>query len=84
MRTTLTLDEDVARLVDDVVHRERRSRKDVVNDALRKALAPMSEQPETRYVVVPHRSTVRAGLDAGRLNQLVDELADEPRITQVS
>ncbi|MDQ3781534.1 MAG: ribbon-helix-helix domain-containing protein, partial [Actinomycetota bacterium] len=37
MRTTVTLDPDVARLVDDAVHGSRRSRKQVINDALRKA-----------------------------------------------
>ena len=40
MRTTLTLDPDVARLVDEAVHRERRPMKHVVNEALRRALAP--------------------------------------------
>jgi len=44
MRATLTLDDDVARLIDDAVHRERRPMKQVVNDALRRALTP----PESR------------------------------------
>lgn len=80
MRTTLTLDDDVARLVDDAVHRERRSMKDVVNDALRKGLtAPQAEADPYRVPV--HRSGVRAGVDPARLNQLVDELADE-RVTE--
>lgn len=39
MRTTLTLDEDVARLVEGAVHRERRIVKHVIND-VRTALAP--------------------------------------------
>jgi hypothetical protein len=34
VRTTLTLDPDVARLVDEAVHRARTSRKQVTNDAL--------------------------------------------------
>jgi hypothetical protein len=40
MRTTLTLDDDVARLLEDAVHRQRRPMKQVVNDALRQGLAP--------------------------------------------
>ena len=40
MRTTLTIDDDVARLIDEAVHRERRPMKQVVNDALRRALEP--------------------------------------------
>ena len=39
MRTTLTLDPDVARLVAAEVHRARMPMKAVVNEALRKGLA---------------------------------------------
>ncbi len=75
MRTTLTLDDDVARLVDDAVHRERRSMKDVINDALRTALAPpvSREQP---YRLTPHVSAVRPGFDPAGFNRLADELED--------
>jgi hypothetical protein len=76
MRTTLTLDDDVARLVDDAVHRERRPMKQVVNDALRRALAPQSSRSEP-YHLVPHDSAVRPGFDPAGFNRLVDELADE-------
>jgi hypothetical protein len=38
MRTTLTLDPDVARMVQEEVHRVRKPFKDVVNDALRRGL----------------------------------------------
>jgi hypothetical protein len=76
MRTTLTLDDDVARLVDDAVHRERRPMKQVVNDALRRALT----QPATRqepYRLTPHESSVRPGFDATGFNRLADELEDD-------
>ncbi|CAN5772586.1 type II toxin-antitoxin system antitoxin VapB33 [soil metagenome] len=76
MRTTLTLDPDVSRLIQDAVHRERRPRKQVVNDALRRALTPAAARRE-RVRVVPHRSAVRPGLDLERMNQLADELEDE-------
>lgn len=72
MRTTLTLDDDVARLVDEAVHRDRRSMKEVVNDALRSALAPPAHRRP--YVVDVHHSPIRTGIDTGRLNQLVDEI----------
>ena len=75
MRTTLTLDDDVLRLVQDAVHRERRSTKDVVNQALREALGPPAEARP--YVVTPPRSDIEPGIDPGRLNQLADELEDE-------
>jgi hypothetical protein len=43
MRTTLTVDEDVAIEIAEVVRREGRSLKSVVNDALRRGLLEMRE-----------------------------------------
>jgi hypothetical protein len=76
MRTTVTLDPDVMRLVEDAVHEQRRSRKHVINDALRRALAPPDRDQEP-YHLVPHRGVVQPGIDPARLNQLTDELEDE-------
>lgn len=76
MRTTLTLDEDVARLIEDAVHRERRPMKQIVNEALRRALST----PEPRrkpYRVQEHESAVRPGIDLSGFNRLADELEDE-------
>jgi hypothetical protein len=76
MRTTLTLDADVARLVEDAVHRERRPMKQVVNDALRKALSA----PEVRskpYRVQEHESALRPGIDLSGFNRLADEMEDD-------
>lgn len=75
MRTTLTLDSDVVRLIDEAVHRERRPMKQVVNEALRQALAPPSRRERVRLVA--HRSAVRPGIDLARLNQLADEIEDD-------
>lgn len=77
MRTTLTLDPDVARLVDDAVHRERRPMKQVVNDALRLALRPANTAATSPYRLTPHRSALRPGLDLTGFNRLVDDLEDE-------
>ncbi|MEU4762498.1 hypothetical protein AB0H12_04540 [Actinosynnema sp. NPDC023794] len=72
----MTLDDDIAHLVDEAVHRERRPMKQVVNDALRKALAsPVTRQEP--YRLKPHRSAVRPGFDLAGLNRLADELEDE-------
>ena len=76
MRTTLTLDPDVLRLIQDAVHQERRPMKRVVNDALRRALTPAPPRRE-RVRVTAHESAVRPGFDLGKLNQLADELEDE-------
>jgi hypothetical protein len=76
MRTTLTLDDDVARLVEDAVHREHRPMKQIINDALRQALASRVPRHEP-YHLVPHESAVRPGFDLAGFNQLADELEDE-------
>lgn len=74
-RTTLTLDEDVARLVEDEVHRTRTSLKQVVNDALRAALVrkPARQEPYTARV---HHAQLAPGLDLSGFNRLADELED--------
>ena len=76
MRTTLTLDDDVARLVEDAVHHERRPMKQIVNDALRRALAPHVSR-QGPYHLTPHESAVRPGFDLAGFNRLADELEDE-------
>jgi hypothetical protein len=84
MRTTLTLDADVARLVKDEVHRRRRPLKQVVNDALRRALAPGAGRgPRRRYRVRPHVSTLVPGIDPGKLNALADELEDRAIVARL-
>lgn len=82
MRTTLTLDPDVMRLVEDAVHRERRPMKHVVNDALRRGLA-RSASPREPYHLVPHRSSLRPGLDLAGFNRLADELEDGETIDRI-
>jgi hypothetical protein len=75
MRTTLTLDPDVVRLIDDAVHRERRPMKQVVNEALRRALS--SNEARRPYRTRVHESSLRPGFDLSGFNRLTDELEDE-------
>jgi hypothetical protein len=78
MRTTLTLDPDVARLIEEEAHRQRKPIKQIVNEALRRGLAPRAlTRSKRRYTVHPHRTTLRPGIDAGSFNRLADELEDE-------
>lgn len=81
MRTTLTLDDDVMRLVEEAVHRERRPLKQVVNDALRRGLAPRVARGEP-YRLTPHESAVRPGFDSEGFNRLADEIEDETIINR--
>lgn len=78
MRTTLTLDPDVERLLEDEVHRVRRPFKQVVNDAIRRGLAPrLADAPAAPYRVKAHKSTLAPGIDSAGLNELADELEDD-------
>jgi hypothetical protein len=76
MRTTLTLDDDVARLVEERVHQTRTSVKQVVNDAIRAALAPRPVR-SAPYRVRVHHAELAPGLDLAGFNKLADELEDE-------
>jgi hypothetical protein len=77
MRTTLTLDQDVERLLAAAAHRERRTFKEIVNDAIRRGLTT-SVTPKLRpKLAPPHKTTLLAGIETSRLNALADELATE-------
>jgi hypothetical protein len=75
MRTTLTLDADVTRLLEEQVHRTRRPFKVVVNDALRKGLVPATASRKRKHFrVVPHAASLLPGVDRAGFNRLVDEM----------
>jgi hypothetical protein len=78
MRTTLTLDPDVARRLEAEMRRSGDGMKAVVNRALRVGLG-MTDKPRepVPFRVTPHSFGVRPGVDLDRLNQLLDELEAE-------
>jgi hypothetical protein len=81
MRTTLTLDPDVAQLLDEEVHRLRKPFKVVVNEALRRALSPRSARGVSRpYRVHPHVAKLTPGIDPAHLNALADEMEIEAAV----
>lgn len=79
MRTTLTLEADVANLLREAIEREQSSLKDVVNDALRRGLRGGQPRPALR--VVPHSSALQPGIDPRGFNQLAEELEDDTVIS---
>jgi hypothetical protein len=84
MRTTLTLDPDVAKLLEEEAHRRRVPWKQVVNEAIRRGLAAGTPaRKEKRYRVSPHKTTLRAGIDPTAFNKLVDELEDEATLKKL-
>ena len=78
MRTTLTLEGDVAEQVQREVRRTGKSLKDVVNQALRAGLGIGGKPTRPRpFRVEAHSFGFKPGIDLDRLNQLVDELEVE-------
>ncbi len=79
MRTTLTLEDDLARKLKELARSTDRRFKEVVNDAIRKGLS-LGEEPPTeqeRFVVSAKGRGFRAGVDPTKLNQLYDDLEME-------
>ena len=76
MRTTLTLDDDVAVKLRELAHRRRVPFKDVVNSVLRRGLAAQESRAESGdpFRVEVFRSAFRPGVDPLKLNQLGDDL----------
>ncbi len=73
MRTTLTLDPDVERLLRQAMHGEKQGLKASLNAALRRGLAHHTA-PAKAFVVEALPMGLRAGLDPARLHDLADEL----------
>ena len=78
MRTTLTLDPDVALRLEQEMKRSGEGMKSTVNRALRLGLG-MTGKPvdPPAFRVTAHDLGVRTGVDLDRMNQLVDELEGE-------
>ena len=75
MRTTLTLDDDLAARLKALAHRHGTSFKEAVNTAIRRGLAPApSARRPRQFRVKTFRSPFRPGVDQLKLNQLNDEL----------
>ena len=79
MRTTLTIDDDLAGILQKMASKQGHSFKEVVNDLLRAGIASSGESVSRRkpIKVVTKQLGLKPGYDPGKLNQLVDELAVE-------
>ncbi len=70
MRTTLTIEPDVERLVQQAMRRTGRSMKTVINEALRLGLGARTQPARApRFTVEPHAFGFKPGIDTDRLNQ---------------
>jgi len=75
VRTTLTLEPDVAQRIQQRMRRSGKGLKAVVNEALRLGLG-LTGKPvrPPSFKVRPHAFGFKPGIDQDRMNQLVDEL----------
>ena len=79
VRTTLTLDDQLAKELKDVAHRAGKPFKQVVNETLRNGLNPK----RTRVAAKPYRLAtvslggVRAGVNLDKALSLADSIEDE-------
>ena len=79
MRTTLTLEDELARRLKELARSTDRNFKDVVNEAIRKGLS-VGEPPaadQERFVVHARACGFRTGVDPTKLTQLYDDLEME-------
>lgn len=76
MRTTLTLEPELAKKLRDLAHRQGTSFKQVLNDAIRRGLSAQQARVEVEpFTFEPHRGgAFQPGIDATKLNQLFDEI----------
>ena len=74
MRTTLTLEPDIAERLRAEATLGKKSFKEIVNAALRRGLGLEEAAPMPPFRVIPHSAAFLPGIDPGKLNQLVDEL----------
>lgn len=84
MRTTVTLDEDVAAKLQEEARRQKTSFKEVLNSSVRKGLraaAPEATEPY-RLTARPLRS--RPGIDLNRALALAGELEDAEILRKLS
>jgi predicted transcriptional regulator len=78
MRTTVTLDPDVERLLKEAAHETRQSFKQVLNNAVRAGLRASSATVRREPFSVKARPMgLRPGIDPTRLAELADELETE-------
>jgi hypothetical protein len=75
VRTTLTIDDDIASLVQEEVRRSGGTFKGTVNDLLRRGLtASRNPQPGKPFVITPRKMGLPPGLSYDSIPELLDKI----------
>lgn len=77
VRTTITLDDDVAAQLRQLAKRTGRPFKDVVNEALRSGLSPRPAEPSVDVAFPTYALELRPGTDLDRARYLAAVIEDE-------
>jgi hypothetical protein len=83
MQTTLTLDDELAKELQEVAHRAGKPFTEVVNETLRKGLHPTSALSPRPYRLSTVSLGVRAGIDLDKVLEIADALEDAEIIRKV-
>ena len=83
MRTTLTLEDDLAALLKQRAGELGMPFKVVVNQAIRRGLDPAEPAEAPAPKTLPHHFGFRPGIDLDRMNQLADQLEAEAAVAEL-
>jgi hypothetical protein len=73
MRTTVSIDPDLARLIEQRMAEQGKGFKQVLNETLRRGFESAVRETPARYEVPTFDSPVLPGIDLAKVNQLLDE-----------
>ncbi len=77
MRTTLTLDDDIADMLKEQAHLLELPFKQVVNDALRRGLSPRLPEERPVFRVKTFKSEYAPGFDPLKIKEFLNDLDDQ-------
>ncbi len=79
MRTTLTLDEDVAQAAKDIAVKLHRPFKEIINNALRYGLKKIEtpSSPRKPYRTVPRPLGLREGISLDNIQEIISRIEGE-------
>ena len=84
MRTTVTLDPDVANQIKVRLAGSHFTFKEIVNQTLRLGFSAPPEPPVAPFRVIPSDLGLRPGIDPDRINQYLDDLEIDDYLARVA